>query len=144
MGRLASRRLLHERERVLRAQLRLEALTLYAFSVDNWKRPRHEIEGLWRLLGYYLRRELSNLMQNNIQLMAIGRLESLPSVVQDELQNVVDKTAKNRGMRLNLAINRLVQRRAPVFSFLSRRHPLNRQIGRIRHRTMEMFGGSSQ
>ena len=87
------------------AQLRLEALTLYAFSVDNWKRPRHEIEGLWRLLGYYLRRELPNLMQNDIQLMAIGRLESLPGSVQDELQNAVDKTAKNRGMRLNLAIN---------------------------------------
>src|SRR5207248_937910 len=87
------------------AQLRLEALTLYAFSVENWKRPRHEIEGLWRLLGYYLRRELPNLMQNDIQLMAIGRLESLPGSVQDELQNAVDKTAKNRGMRLNLAIN---------------------------------------
>jgi undecaprenyl diphosphate synthase len=87
------------------AQLRLEALTLYAFSVENWKRPRHEIEGLWRLLGYYLRRELPNLMQNEIQLMAIGRLESLPDSVQDELQTAVDKTAQNRGMRLNLAIN---------------------------------------
>lgn len=87
------------------AQLGLEALTLYAFSVENWKRPRHEIEGLWRLLGYYLRRELPNLMQNDIQLMAIGRLESLPDSVQDELQSAVDKTAQNRGMRLNLAIN---------------------------------------
>jgi len=87
------------------AQLRLEALTLYAFSVENWKRPRHEIEGLWRLLRFYLRRELPNLMQNDIQLMAIGRLESLPAPVQDELQTAMDKTAKNRGMRLNLAIN---------------------------------------
>ncbi len=87
------------------AQLRLEALTLYAFSVENWKRPRHEIEGLWRLLGFYLRRELPNLMQNEIQLMAIGRLESLPGSVQDELHSAVDKTAQNRGMRLNLAIN---------------------------------------
>src|SRR2546426_10684871 len=48
-----------------------------------------------------------------------------------------------RDVRLNLAINRLVQRRAPVFTFLSRRHPLNRQIGRIRHRTLEMLGRSS-
>jgi undecaprenyl diphosphate synthase len=87
------------------AQLGLEALTLYAFSVENWKRPRHEIEGLWRLLRIYLRRELPNLMQNDIQLMAIGRLESLPTPVQEELQNAVDKTAQNRGMRLNLAIN---------------------------------------
>lgn len=87
------------------AQLGLEALTLYAFSVENWKRPRHEIEGLWRLLRIYLRRELPNLMQNDIQLTAIGRLESLPSPVQEELQTAVDQTAQNRGMRLNLAIN---------------------------------------
>jgi undecaprenyl diphosphate synthase len=87
------------------AQLRVEALTLYAFSVENWKRPRHEIEGLWRLLRFYLRRELPNLMRNDIQLVAIGRLESLPASVMDELQAVMDKTAQNRGMRLNLAIN---------------------------------------
>ncbi len=87
------------------AQLGLEALTLYAFSVENWKRPRHEIEGLWRLLCVYLRRELPNLMRNDIQLSAIGRLESLPAAVQGELQSVMDKTAQNRGMRLNLAIN---------------------------------------
>lgn len=87
------------------AQLGLEALTLYAFSVENWKRPRHEIEGLWRLLRFYLRRELANLMRNDIQLVAIGRLESLPNAVQEELRMVMDKTALNRGMRLNLAIN---------------------------------------
>jgi undecaprenyl diphosphate synthase len=87
------------------AQLGLEALTLYAFSVENWKRPRHEIEGLWRLLRIYLRRELPDLMRNDIQLLAIGRLESLPSAVHAELQHVMDKTASNRGMRLNLAIN---------------------------------------
>ncbi len=87
------------------AQLGLEALTLYAFSVENWKRPRHEIEGLWRLLRFYLRRELPNLMKNDIQLVAIGRLESLPAAVQAELQAVMDRTTQNRGMRLNLAIN---------------------------------------
>ncbi len=87
------------------AQLGLEALTLYAFSVENWKRPRHEIEGLWRLLRFYLRRELANLMRNDIQLAAIGRLESLPGAVQEELRTVMDRTAQNRGMRLNLAIN---------------------------------------
>jgi undecaprenyl diphosphate synthase len=87
------------------AQMGIEALTLYAFSVENWKRPRHEVEGLWRLLHYYLRRELSNLMENDIQLVAIGRLESLPEAAQKELQNVIDKTSSNRGMRLNLAIN---------------------------------------
>jgi undecaprenyl diphosphate synthase len=87
------------------AQLGLEALTLYAFSVENWKRPRHEVEGLWRLLRYYLRRELPNLMRNSIRLVAIGRIESLPDPVQRELEIVMRKTAENRGMRLNLAIN---------------------------------------
>ncbi len=87
------------------AHLGMEALTLYAFSVENWKRPRHEIEGLWRLLRYYLRRELPSLMRNDIQLYAIGRVESLPASVQAELQAVMRRTSENRGMRLNLAIN---------------------------------------
>ena len=87
------------------AQMGLEALTLYAFSVENWKRPRHEIEALWRLLRIYLRRELPDLMRNDIQVVAIGRLESLPSPVQMELRHVMKETACNRGMRLNLAIN---------------------------------------
>jgi undecaprenyl diphosphate synthase len=87
------------------AQLGLEALTLYAFSVENWKRPRNEVEGLWRLLRFYLRKELANLMRNDIQMAAIGRIESLPEAVQSELQSVIDQTAGNRGMRLNLAIN---------------------------------------
>ncbi|MCU1294436.1 MAG: Undecaprenyl pyrophosphate synthetase [Bryobacterales bacterium] len=87
------------------AQLGLEALTLYAFSVDNWKRPRHEVEGLWRLLRYYLRREMPRLMQNGIQLVAIGRLDSLPPEVRRELLAGMEKTSENRRMRLNLAIN---------------------------------------
>src|SRR3954471_5796904 len=87
------------------AQLGLEVLTLYAFSVENWKRPRHEIDGLWRLLVVYLRRELATLMENDIQLVAIGRLESLPGSIQTELGSVMERTAANRGMRLNLAIN---------------------------------------
>ncbi len=86
-------------------QLGLEALTLYAFSVENWKRPRLEVEGLWRILRFYLRKELPRMMRNGIQLSAIGRIEALPQMVQDELQSVIDKTANNRGMRLNLAIN---------------------------------------
>jgi undecaprenyl diphosphate synthase len=87
------------------AQIGVQVLTLYAFSVENWKRPRHEIEGLWRLLRLYLRREIGNLMNNDIQLVAIGRLESLPRQVQEDLQDAMDKTAPNSGMRLNLAIN---------------------------------------
>jgi undecaprenyl diphosphate synthase len=63
------------------------------------------VEGLWRLLRYYLRRELPSLMRNDIQLVAIGRIESLPGMVQDELQEAMRRTARNSGMRLNLAIN---------------------------------------
>jgi undecaprenyl diphosphate synthase len=87
------------------AQLGVETLTLYAFSVENWKRPRYEVESLWRLLRYYLRGELENLMRNDIQLTAIGRLDALPVVVRKELQDVIARTSSNCGMRLNLAIN---------------------------------------
>jgi undecaprenyl diphosphate synthase len=87
------------------AQMGIKILTLYAFSVENWKRPRHEVEGLWRLLRHYLKRELPNLMQNDIQLVAIGRVESLPGIVQQDLQYVMERTSRNTGMRLNLAIN---------------------------------------
>jgi undecaprenyl diphosphate synthase len=87
------------------ARLGIQALTLYAFSVENWKRPRHEIETLWRLLRYYLHREIPKLMANNIRLFAIGRLDALPAPVQRELRAAVDETASNTGLRVNLAIN---------------------------------------
>ncbi|MDQ6675735.1 MAG: isoprenyl transferase [Acidobacteriota bacterium] len=87
------------------ARLGVGALTLYAFSVENWKRPRSEVDMLWRLLRLFLRREYETLQNNNIQLQAIGRLEFLPLKVQDELDSVVARTCRNTGMRLNLAIN---------------------------------------
>jgi undecaprenyl diphosphate synthase len=87
------------------ARLGIRALTLYAFSVENWKRPRHEVETLWRLLRFYLNRELPKMMDNNIRLFAIGRLHGLPGPVRDELQAAVDVTSRNTGLRVNLAIN---------------------------------------
>jgi undecaprenyl diphosphate synthase len=87
------------------ARLGIEALTLYAFSVENWKRPRAEVETLWRLLRFYLRKELPELQKNDIRLQAIGRLAELPSDVRRELDAVVDATAANRGLLVNLAIN---------------------------------------
>ncbi len=87
------------------ARLGIEALTLYAFSVENWKRPRAEVNTLWRLLRYYLRHEMASLMKNDIRLFAIGRLEQLPQSVQTELQEAVQATANNRGLKVNLAIN---------------------------------------
>lgn len=87
------------------ARLGIRALTLYAFSVENWKRPRHEVETLWRLLRFYLNRELPKMMENNIRLFAIGRLHGLPAPVREELQAAVDSTNRNTGLRVNLAIN---------------------------------------
>ena len=87
------------------ARLGIQALTLYAFSVENWKRPRHEVETLWRLLRIYLRRELPSLMENNIRLFAIGRLQGLPNQVREELMAGVEATSGNTGLRVNLAIN---------------------------------------
>jgi undecaprenyl diphosphate synthase len=87
------------------ARIGIEALTLYAFSMENWKRPRHEIETLWRLLRFYLRRELPNLMENNIRLFALGRLQALPTPVRDELEAAVGETSRNTGLCVNLAIN---------------------------------------
>src|SRR5258705_5611551 len=87
------------------ARLGVKVLTLYAFSVENWKRPRAEVETLWRLLRFYLKKELPELQQNNIRLQAIGRLEALPDAVRRELEAVVQATSRNTGLLVNLAIN---------------------------------------
>src|SRR5579863_10210475 len=87
------------------ANLGVKALTLYAFSAENWKRPRTEIDVLWRLLRFYLRHELEDLQKNNIRLQSIGHVEALPASVYEELRAVERATARNPGMRLNLAIN---------------------------------------
>jgi undecaprenyl diphosphate synthase len=87
------------------ARMGIRALTLYAFSAENWKRPRSEVDTLWRLLRVYLRKELPNLQQNNIRLWAIGRLEGLPRLAREELQAAIDATSANQGLQVNLAIN---------------------------------------
>jgi undecaprenyl diphosphate synthase len=87
------------------AQMGIRVLTLYAFSIENWKRPRTEIEMLWRLLRTYLRLELPEMMRQHIRMNAIGRLDALPPQVHAELQEVLAETAANRGLSVNLAIN---------------------------------------
>jgi undecaprenyl diphosphate synthase len=87
------------------ARLGLEALTLYAFSMENWKRPASEVDTLWHLLRLYLRNELRTLAENNVRLGALGRIEDLPGVVQQELAATMRETERNTGLRLNLAIN---------------------------------------
>jgi len=87
------------------ARLGIEVLTLYAFSVENWKRPRAEVETLWRLLRFYLQKELPELQKNDIRLQAIGKLDALPTPVRRELDSVVEATSNNGGLLVNLAIN---------------------------------------
>jgi undecaprenyl diphosphate synthase len=87
------------------SQMGIQTLTLYAFSIENWKRPRTEIEMLWRLLRTYLRLELPEMMRQQIRMNAIGRLDALPPQVNAELLEVLAETAANRGLQVNLAIN---------------------------------------
>jgi undecaprenyl diphosphate synthase len=87
------------------ARMGLQALTLYAFSAENWKRPRAEVDMLWRLLRLYLRKELPEIMRNDIVFSCMGRLDALPAPVREELESAMLSTARNRGMRLNVAIN---------------------------------------
>jgi undecaprenyl diphosphate synthase len=87
------------------ARLGLDVLTLYAFSVENWKRPKTEVSVLMSLLRRYLRLELETLMQNNIRFTAIGRPNELPEDVYHELLQAEAKTSRNSGMRFNIALN---------------------------------------
>ena len=86
-------------------RLGLDALTLYAFSVENWKRPRAEVETLWGLLERYVREELGRLKSNNVRFQAIGRIEQLPASVQETLDYAIVETAANSGLRLTVALN---------------------------------------
>lgn len=87
------------------AELGISALTLYAFSSENWRRPALEIRALMKLLVEYLKRELQELNENNIRLATIGHTEALPSEVQEQLQSTIENTQKNTGLILNLALN---------------------------------------
>jgi len=87
------------------AKLQIKYLTLYAFSTENWKRPKLEVDTLMRLLVSSLRKELKTLTKNNIRLNAIGNISSLPQKAHKELQEVITKTSKNSGMTLTLALS---------------------------------------
>jgi undecaprenyl diphosphate synthase len=87
------------------ARLRLGALTLYAFSTENWKRPRLEVDALMRMLKRYLRIELESIDRQNIRFQPIGRIEGLRDSVRRELQRAVERTAGNTGMVLSVALN---------------------------------------
>jgi undecaprenyl diphosphate synthase len=87
------------------ARLKIEALTLYAFSVENWRRPKTEIEFLMQLLREYLRREMPLLQKNNIRMRFLGRSDDLPAAVQKDTREAMEATAGNTGMVLCVALN---------------------------------------
>src|SRR5438093_13505184 len=77
-------------------RLGIEYLSLFAFSTENWSRPRREVDALMGLLRRYLRTELGKLMKNDIRLLAIGDMQRLPSTLQHSLQETIDETRHNR------------------------------------------------
>ncbi|MEI6456402.1 MAG: isoprenyl transferase [bacterium] len=87
------------------AELGIQYLTLYAFSTENWNRPKYEIDALMRILVKSLHREMKTLMDNKIRLMAIGDLKSLPSKSYRELNKALDQTSGNTGLTLLLALS---------------------------------------
>ena len=87
------------------ARLGIGYLTLYAFSADNWKRPRAEVKALMGLLVHFLRRELAELEKNGIKLRTMGDIRALPAAARAELARVIRRTRNNRGLVLNLALN---------------------------------------
>jgi undecaprenyl diphosphate synthase len=87
------------------ARLGIDVLTLYAFSLENWKRPEAEVTTLMALLKRYLRLELNTLLKNNIRFRVIGRQQELAPDIRNELAGAVDRTAKNTGLLFNIALN---------------------------------------
>jgi undecaprenyl diphosphate synthase len=87
------------------ARLGIRVLTLYAFSVENWKRPATEVSTLMMLLKRFLRSELSTLLKNDIRFQVIGRMEALAPDIQNELNDSIARTASARGMLFNIALN---------------------------------------
>jgi undecaprenyl diphosphate synthase len=86
-------------------ELGIKVLTLYAFSTENWRRPADEVNALMGLLKEYLQKECKEMVQNNIKLNAIGRIEDLPLDVQNTLRETMKKTEHCDGMTLNLALS---------------------------------------
>lgn len=87
------------------AEIGIENLTLYAFSTENWNRPKREVDTLMRLLVNSLKKEMKTLTENDIRLNAIGNISSLPAKAQKELGEVIEKTRNNSRMTLTLALS---------------------------------------
>ena len=89
----------------LSIELGIETLTLFAFSMENWKRPKNEINALMTLLSSSIENELKSIIENNIKLNVIGDLDLVPKKTRDKLLNAIIKTKNNDGLNLNLAVS---------------------------------------
>ncbi len=87
------------------ARLELGVVTLYAFSVENWKRPRYEVATLMMLLKEYIRKEIDTLQKNDIRFAPVGRISGLDPSVQRELRWAEEQTASNKGLLFQIALN---------------------------------------
>lgn len=87
------------------ARLEIKAVTLYAFSTENWKRPEKEVSGLMQMLKVYLKKELKTVHKNNIRFQAIGKINGLDKDIQKELSAAEDVTRDNTGTVLSVALN---------------------------------------
>jgi len=87
------------------SDLGIKYLSLFAFSTENWQRPKKEVNTLMRLLNKYLKLELKELLENNIKLVASGRLDDLPSNVRKTLLDVIKQTEKNTGLVVNFCLS---------------------------------------
>ncbi len=86
-------------------RLGVKAVTLYAFSTENWTRPESELRVLWKLLVRYLRKEVDELDRNNVRMSAIGEVERLPAEVQAALSSAIARLSKNTGLHLTFAVS---------------------------------------
>ena len=86
-------------------ELKVEFLTLYAFSAENWQRPKSEVSALMRLLERFLKEKTAELVEKNVRLQAIGRLTDLPESCQQQLHRSIEQTAQNNGLTLILALS---------------------------------------
>ena len=87
------------------SDLGVKFLTLYTFSTENWKRPRHEVDFLMQLLSSFLKKEIRKLLRNNVRFLTIGDIEALPPKARQVIQEAKDTTAENSGLTLILALN---------------------------------------
>jgi len=86
-------------------RLKISIVTFYVFSTENWKRPKSEINFLFRLIGNYFKKELNNVISNGIKINIIGKISNLPLSTKSILKNIIHLTSKNKKIIVNLAIN---------------------------------------